>query len=1089
LARVVRLRALRWWLAAVTALALLVAGFQGAAQQAASAAPRHPAATAARPAATPPLSAKGAAVVASVAASQAQAQARQSGQATAVAADQTDFSQTVANPNGSFTTTSSVQPRWVKSGSSWVNADPTLVKQPDGSYAPKAAAGALTLSGGGTGALASEGAGSARLSVTWPQALPAPQVSGAQATYPDVLPGVDLVVTAGAAGQFSDTLVIKDKAAAADPGLADLKLGVSASGGLTARAGSDGSLAEDDSAGKAVFYSPPPLAWDSRSPGASVAGPGGPGAVVAPASYSAGSMELGVPASLAADPSADFPVYIDPSYNVSAWWWNYGMDQSAYPTLNDQNSTPGSLVGVGYNGGIDRGEFVFGPASPADSAPVTITSATLTDEAMTAGSSASTNHTVNVYSTSEYTTSSTWNSPPTTLAGPATATFTTTSATPDQNVSWNVASFLQAAYNANPWELSLQLQNADEADAAQFVGFSCNPTLTYTYTQPAPVIPAGTGPVSNATFLSFPISDKATLKVNVGSGDALITTSDLTLPEIGGNLTLGVDYNSLLATSVTGGAVGAGWRQRQGADTRLYLGAGTGTGTASGPVTYLGPDGLSGVFTPPASGNLYNSPAALHATLTNAPASPCGSGSIYQLTWHSTGQVMCFNNAGMLTSQYDRDGNDTAFSYLGNGQETQVTYTPEGLSSPTETVAASYTGSYLTGLSQSGGSAGTKTITYSTNSDGDLTLVKQADGITITMGYDGSEDPTSIENGTGATTQIAYNSAHQVTSVTQPYGSGTATATTRFSYVSATETQVAAPNTNQSDPVASVPNTTYTVNSQALVTATKDTGTNTTSTGYDPATNNVTSYENQLNGTTKNTWGANNGQSLTSSLSPTSALQSWAFNNKPTTADPTYAYLPSSSTDAQNNATAYTYDGPGDLQSSQNALAATASVHYNGNGTVQYSTTPAPDMAQTNYTPNPQNPAQITEITPRPAAASSPHRSPTTGSAGSRRSPTGTATRSPTPTTSPTGSPRRPSLARRPPSPSATPTTGRGTCTPRPTRPVPPPGPTTAATRSCPRTRNRAAGPCRGPTTPTGTCSPRPTPEAPPGTPTTPWTS
>jgi YD repeat-containing protein len=241
-----------------------------------------------------------------------------------------------------------------------------------------------------------------------------------------------------------------------------------------------------------------------------------------------------------------------------------------------------------------------------------------------------------------------------------------------------------------------------------------------------------TGPVSNATFLNFPISDKASLQVNVGSGNALFTTSDITLPEIAGGLILGNDYNSLLTGSVINqGADRNGWRQREGVDVRLYLGS-------DGTITLLGEDGTAGTFTaPPTTGTAaqmatYGSPAVFHATLTSALTSAC-SGSAYQLTWHSSGEVMCFNGAGLLTSQADRNGNTTAFSYNGSGQETQVAYTPEGLSSPTETVTTSYTSGYLTGLSEFGGSTGTKTVSYTINSSGDLTSVQQPDDTTITL--------------------------------------------------------------------------------------------------------------------------------------------------------------------------------------------------------------------------------------------------------------------------------------------------------------------------------------------------------------------
>lgn len=64
----------------------------------------------------------------------------------------------------------------------------------------------------------------------------------------------------------------------------------------------------------------------------------------------------------------------------------------------------------------------------------------------------------------------------------------------------------------------------------------------------------------------------------------------------------------------------------------------------------------------------------------------------HELLWHSSGQVMCFNADGLLVSQADRNNNVTAFSCNDDGQETQVAYTPNGASSPTETVAVTWIG-------------------------------------------------------------------------------------------------------------------------------------------------------------------------------------------------------------------------------------------------------------------------------------------------------------------------------------------------------------------------------------------------------------
>jgi hypothetical protein len=549
----VYMRAFRWRLTVIVSVfALLAAGLAGFAIQAASAAViAVPTPVTVRPsvaAAKAGMATRGAAAIV------ASRTARAGGQRVEITADRTAFSRTFANPNGTYTSVVSATPQWVKRGSTWVTADATLTRTPDGAWTPRAAESGLTFSGGGDHALATVTSGSQWLSVSWPSALPAPVISGASAIYRDVLPGVNLVLTAGVTGAFTETLAIQDKAAAADPGLRDLTLGITMSKGLNQHVGKDGSVVVATAKGKPVFSSPAPEAWDSFSHGAAASGIAGPGhgARVAPvgASYSEGSVRLTVPGSLLSAPAGDFPVYVDPSYSESPWWQGYGEDQSAYPTTNELDNTFDGNVSVGYDGGgIDRGEYVFGLPSAADSSAVGILSATFTGEVVKTYSSSSVSHTINAYYIDQYTSASTWNNPPGKLAGPSAETFTTTSTAPDQNVSWNVASWLQTAYNDGAFQMSVELDNSDETDAGPFAEFGPSPTVSYTYSQPAPTVGVGSGPVPNATFLHFPISDKVSLQVNVGSGDALLTTSDLSIPEMDTNVTLGTSYNSLLTNS------------------------------------------------------------------------------------------------------------------------------------------------------------------------------------------------------------------------------------------------------------------------------------------------------------------------------------------------------------------------------------------------------------------------------------------------------------------------------------------------------------------------------------------------------------
>ena len=71
---------------------------------------------------------------------------------------------------------------------------------------------------------------------------PVPTYSGPTATYADVLPSVNLVVTAEVTGGFEQSLIVENAAAAKDPGLSKLVLGMSLSKGLTSSADKSGNV-------------------------------------------------------------------------------------------------------------------------------------------------------------------------------------------------------------------------------------------------------------------------------------------------------------------------------------------------------------------------------------------------------------------------------------------------------------------------------------------------------------------------------------------------------------------------------------------------------------------------------------------------------------------------------------------------------------------------------------------------------------------------------------------------------------------------------------------------------------------------------
>jgi len=132
-----------------------------------------------------------------------------------VAEARTETSTTVRHADGTRTVTLHAGPVRLREGTRWRPVDLTLVAAPDGVVRPTAVAHDLALTPTGP-VVRFAGGGSAALAWTTP--LPAPQLAGHRATYPQALPGHDLVVEATSSG-FVASLRRTDPAAAPVPPL------------------------------------------------------------------------------------------------------------------------------------------------------------------------------------------------------------------------------------------------------------------------------------------------------------------------------------------------------------------------------------------------------------------------------------------------------------------------------------------------------------------------------------------------------------------------------------------------------------------------------------------------------------------------------------------------------------------------------------------------------------------------------------------------------------------------------------------------------------------------------------------------------
>ncbi len=312
----------------------------------------------------------------------AQTRAVDTGQVVPVDSLTSEVSTTDANPDGTFTSATSLLPVRVYMKDSWVPVDATLTLGSDGLLSPTATPNGVKLSNGGSGPLVTLTHGSGvSMSLSMPFSLPTPTVSGDTALYPSVLPDVDLSVTVTDQGGFSDVLIVHTPQAAADPRLQTLTMAV-ATDGLSLQS-SNGGMDAVTADGTLAFTAPRPLMWDSattvsstpahaqlsaqpadsgstgESPTPSSADGPGSAAHVAPVPMetAANALTLTPDASLLNGASTQYPVYIDPYTNPvtgtpgGKYDEVYSNAQCADEPQYQKPQPGGEGVGYQYSGG------------------------------------------------------------------------------------------------------------------------------------------------------------------------------------------------------------------------------------------------------------------------------------------------------------------------------------------------------------------------------------------------------------------------------------------------------------------------------------------------------------------------------------------------------------------------------------------------------------------------------------------------------------------------------------------------------------------------------------------------------------------
>lgn len=463
------------------------------------------------------------------------------------------------------------------------------------------------------------------------------------------------------------------------------------------------------------------------------------------------------------------------------------------------------------------------------------------------------------------------------------------------------------------------------------------------------------------------LSDRDSLSVNVGSGNLLMETNDVSIPGTGISNQVGRVYNSLPndAYSVLGNV----WKGTTGDEWHLWQDTGT-------QYSLMDTTGAAWLLEQQPDGT-FRAKGLKAALKVNAD-------STRELVYDSSRTKVRFGpergdkGRGVVWIE-DRNGNRITYNYKASGHVESITDT-QG-----RTMTAGFIGS---GLADRWTDSSGRTVYYGYNNAEQIHTYTDPDGKTMQMTYAASawgvnDDLIEIVDYAGNRTKITYDAQHRVTGITRvtnPTTGAGDTTTIVYSGVIDAPCDPGGTAKHVGKTIVTDPNgksTTYCYDAELRVTKSKDAG----------GQERDTTFDSQFNV-----------QKVTSSASSTATLglnASYAFNtngvletveqttsgtNKLTTSfayDGATAggkYQPKSTTNPQGNRTLFGYDPKGNLTSSKldETGGSEATLEYGSAGRGGATKSTDPDGNATTYGYDPQG--NLTSITP-------PTFTPATGSA------------------------------------------------------------------------------------------------------------